>query len=94
MSIFLVLAVLILFHRAQPEFETFFDRFYQLSIRTNWDFRYLNYLIYMVSFGLSVSIAGLFLGRYRGRRREDHKNALIFAGLVSLALLLVSLFII
>ena len=47
---------LIVFHRAQPEYETVFDRFYSLDIRTEWDFRFLKYLAVSVILGLTVSI--------------------------------------
>ncbi|MCD4741310.1 MAG: hypothetical protein K8R67_02340, partial [Desulfobacteraceae bacterium] len=33
----LLLVVLLVFHRVQPEFESFFDRFYRLNLRTFWD---------------------------------------------------------
>ncbi|OGR27682.1 MAG: hypothetical protein A2277_06600 [Desulfobacterales bacterium RIFOXYA12_FULL_46_15] len=87
----LLLCILLIFHRARPEFETLFDRFYKLNLRKTWDIQYLYYLIYIVCFGICISITGLFLRKFRGRRENDHKKALIITGIVSLILLFVSM---
>lgn len=84
--------ILLVFHRAQPEFESFFDRFYQLSLRTHWDHQFLYYLTWSVMFGIAISLMGLCLGVYRARRKSDHKKALILTGIVSIILLLVTNF--
>jgi len=87
----LLIIILLIFHRAQPEFETLFDRFYQLKLRTDWDIQYLYYLVNMVIFGIFISIAGLLLGLYRGRREKDHKKALIITGIISMIMLWISM---
>lgn len=87
----LLIIILLVFHRAQPEFETLFDRFYHLKLRTDWDIQYLYYLVYSVAFGIFISLSGLLLGIFRGRREKDHKKALILTGMVSLILLWVSM---
>ncbi|MCD4678617.1 MAG: hypothetical protein K8S18_21910 [Desulfobacula sp.] len=87
----LLIVILLVFHRAQPEFETLFDRFYHLKLRTDWDIQYLYYLIYMVIFGIFISLSGLLLGIFRGRRENDHKKALIITGIISLIMLGVSM---
>ena len=87
----LLIVILLIFHRAQPEFETLFDRFYQLKLRTDWDIQYLYYLTYMVIFGIFISIGGLLLGIFRGRRENDHKKALIITGIISMIMLWVSM---
>ncbi len=87
----LLIVILLIFHRAQPEFETLFDRFYQLELRTDWDIQYLYYLVNMVIFGIFISIAGLLLGLYRGRREKDYKKALIIMGIISMIMLWISL---
>jgi len=89
----LLIIILLIFHRAQPEFETLFDRFYQLKLRTHWDIQYLYYLTYMVIFGIFISITGLLLGVFRGRRENDHKKALIITGIISIIMLWVSMFV-
>ena len=83
--------MLLVFHRAQPEFETLFDRFYHLKLRTSWDIQYLYYLIYMIIFSIFISLSGLLLGLFRGRREQDHKKALIITGIISLMMLWVSM---
>ncbi len=85
--------MLLVFHRAQPEFESFFDRFYKLDLRTAWDIKYLHYLIYTIIIGIVISLSGLVLGMYRGRRQSDHKKALIITGVLSLIMLVISIFV-
>ncbi len=88
----LLFLILLVFHRAQPEFESFFDRFYRLHLRTHWDIQYLYYLIYLVGGGILISIFGIILGRFRGRRKKDHTMILVVTGCVSLILLIVAIF--
>lgn len=83
--------ILFIFHRAQPEFETIFDRFYHLKLRTNWDIQYLYYLTYSVIFGIFISVSGMLLGIFRGRRKNDHKKILILTGIISLTMLWVAI---
>ena len=87
----LLLFLFLIFHRAQPEFETLFDRFYQLKLRTEWDMEYIYYLIYCIALSIFICLSGLLLSIFRGRRQTDHKKALIITGTVSLLMLLVSL---
>lgn len=77
---------MLVFHRAQPEYETVFDRFYQLDLRTVWDARFLQYLLYTILLGLAISILGLVLARFRGRRKTDHKRQTIILGILYLIL--------
>lgn len=89
-----ITGILLVFHRAQPEFETLFDRFYQLTLRTQWDDQYLFYLFYLVIAGLFISLAGLVLAYFRGRRKQDHKLILVITGMISLFVLWVLIFVI
>lgn len=81
---------LILFHKAQPEFETFFDRFYHLNLRTYWDKTFIRYLAYTSGFGLAASVAGLFLALFRARRKTDHSKSIIILGCLYLILIILS----
>ena len=90
----LLLFLLLVFHRAQPQFESFFDRFYPLHLRTTWDHQYLYYLSILAAAGILVSLGGLCLGMVRGRRRDDHKKALVITGLMSIVLLGVTFFVV
>ena len=77
---------LLVFHRAQPEFETFFDKFYRLDLRTTWDMRFVQYLVYTILLGTIVSVLGLGLSRFRARRETDHKKHFILLGFLYLLL--------
>ncbi len=77
---------MLVFHRAQPEFETFFDRFYQLDLRTAWDLRFLQYLLYLIFSGLAISILGVILAQFRARRKNDLKRQMYILGSFFLAL--------
>ncbi len=87
----LLVFMLVIFHQAQPEFDTVFDRFYQLNLRTDWDIQYLYYLIYTVVFGIFTCLSGLLLGVFRGRRENDHKKALIITGIISFVMLVAAI---
>ncbi len=71
---------MLVFHLAQPEFETFFDRFYQLDLRTVWELRFLQSLLYIIFLGLAISIFGVILARFRARRKNDLKKQMIVLG--------------
>jgi TM2 domain-containing membrane protein YozV len=87
-----LLIILLIFHHAQPEFETFFDRFYQLKIRTFWQIKYTYLLIYLVISGLIISAAGMMISHYRARRKNDHWCSLIIMAGVSIILMMIALF--
>jgi hypothetical protein len=87
----LLLIILLIFHRAQPEFETFFDRFYKLKLRTFWDIHYLTLLIYFVMPGIVISSFGLVISIYRGRRKSDHSVSLLIMGIISFIFLIIAL---
>ncbi len=88
----ILFVTLIVFHKAQPEFETIFDRFYQLNLRTNWDMDFVRYLVYVVALGLAASVAGLGLALIRARRKTDHKTPIIVLGGLYVLLFVLSWF--
>ncbi len=88
-----LLVSLIFFHYAQPEYETVFDRFYQLNLRTSRDYEALKYLTVTIISGCTVLVLSILLGRIRARRQTDHIHHLFMLGfcwlvLIGLALLL------
>jgi len=84
----LIAAILITFERARPQFESFFDRFYKLKLRVNWDTKFIDYLLWLVIVGIVISAAGLLLGRIRTRRKDDCSSVgLMVMGIVSLGFL-------
>jgi len=72
-----LIAAILIFHRAQPEFETFFDRFYHLKLRRYWDQNYVRFLVGVLGAGTLINAAGLLFSRYRGRRSTDHRNRVL-----------------
>ena len=73
-----LIAAILLYHRAQPQFETFFDRFYHLQLRRYWDQAYVRFLVDVLGAGTLINAAGLWLSRYRGRRTTDHRHRVLF----------------
>ncbi len=88
----ILFVTLIVFHKAQPEFETIFDRFYQLNLRTDWDMNFVRYLVYVVALGLAASVAGLGLALVRARRKTDHRTPIIVLGGLYVLLFVLSWF--
>ena len=79
-----IVLILILTERAKPEFESFFDRFYRLDIRTWWDIEFVRYLFWLAFAGSIMSSVGLMLSVTRGRRRDDaSRSGLMLMGLFS-----------
>ena len=81
---------LLVFHRAQPEFETLFDRYYRLNLRTEWDTVFLHYLLWIITLGFAASLAGLCLAMVRARRKTDHKVPIIILGALYLFLFILN----
>lgn len=72
-----LIAAILIFHRARPEFETVFDRFYHLQLRLYWDQDYVRFLVDVLGAGALINAAALFLARYRGRRSTDHRRLVL-----------------
>ena len=85
----MILLVLITTECAKPQFETFFDRFYGLHLRTYWDIDFLQYLMWVSIFGILMSFLGIMLNFNRARRKRDSSILHISVmGIVSLAALM------
>lgn len=67
----LILTILLALESARPQFESFFDRFYNIRLRTWWDIEVLYYLLYISISGVIISIAGAFIMLDRSRRKTD-----------------------
>ncbi|MDD9304803.1 MAG: hypothetical protein HUK40_21660 [Desulfobacter sp.] len=86
----ILFVALLVFHKAQPEFDTLFDRFYQLNLRTHWDKDFVRYFVYTAGLGLGASAFGLGLAIFRARRRTDHKIPIRVLGGLYLILLVLA----
>lgn len=79
-----IVLILIVTERAKPEFESFFDRFYRLDVRTWWDIEFVKYLFWLAFAGSIMSSVGLILSVARARRREDSSRfGLLLMGMLS-----------
>jgi len=80
----IIAGIFIAVERAKPEFESFFDRFYQLDLRLEWDIKFVEYILYLTIIGLAVSAVGFFLSIARARRKDDgNRVGLLVMGVVS-----------
>lgn len=79
------LALLLIVEKARPQFETLFDRYYGIDLRTTWDMTLAPYIGVACAVGLFISGAGLLasLGRYR-RKGDGFPLSLIITALVFL----------
>ncbi len=85
----LIIAIFVVFERARPQFESFFDRFYKLTLRVNWDIKFIDYLLWLVVVCIIISVSGLLLSLTRARRKEDYSTAgLLIMGIISLGFLI------
>ena len=89
LSWILIAAIFIVFERARPQFESFFDRFYKLKLRVNWDIKFVDYLLWLVAVCIFISASGVLLSLVRARRKEDYNiYGLVAMGLLSLGFLI------
>ncbi len=81
----LLFIALALAAKAKPQVETFFDRWYNLHLRTTWDDELAQIVFYLMILGVLLSGAGLFINTRRYRRKDDEvRVSLILMGVVSL----------
>ena len=65
------LALLLLVEKARPRFETLFDRFYGIDLRTTWDVTLTPLINAACGAGLLISGVGLLASIGRYRRKGD-----------------------
>lgn len=82
----LMMASLFLLAYAKPGVETFFDRWYNVTLRRAWDTDLARAIFYCMLLGLVLSLIGLAINVLRHRRRNDeYRISLILLGLLSLS---------
>lgn len=69
---------------AKPEFESFFDRLLNLTVRDYWDYRLLNISLVTSLIQFILSVLALFLNTRRLKRKTDRIRASII--IISLVL--------
>lgn len=68
----LMLPLLYLIDRAKPEFETLFDKMFDLQVRSTWNLDVYRWAVMLMFFLLILSGIGLVINKKRNRRREDY----------------------
>jgi len=68
----LMLPLLYLVDRAKPEFETLFDKMFDLQVRSTWDLDVYRWAVLLMFFLLFLSGVGLIINKTRRRRKEDY----------------------
>lgn len=67
----LMVPLLVLMDRAQPQFETFFDRYFDIQVKAGWDYEVLRYAFYLMLLLMFLSGTGLLINKTRNKRKED-----------------------
>ncbi|AEG61681.1 hypothetical protein [Desulforamulus ruminis] len=66
-----MLVILLIIDQAKPEFENFFSRLFNVTLRQDWDTDILAYAFYLSVLMLIFSIFTLLVNRKRHRRKSD-----------------------
>jgi hypothetical protein len=74
--------VLFLFAFAKPDRETFFDRYYNISLRNSWNREFFVYIFLFLGVSLTTSVIGLYLNSKRLRRKDDFIRAMLIVSLI------------
>jgi hypothetical protein len=77
-----LVVVLILFAFAKPDLETFFDRYYDITLRSTWNHAFSGYIAFFLCLSLVSSATGLYLNGKRLRRKDDYIRAMLVVSLV------------
>jgi uncharacterized membrane protein YhaH (DUF805 family) len=81
----ILLAALLVLAEAKPPVETFFDRWYDLRMRSSWNLELARYIFYLMLLGLGTSLSGLALNSRRLRRKNDEwRVSLILVAVICL----------
>lgn len=89
-AVFSLAAALCIFAIAKPELETFFDRYYNLSLRQTWDEGLVIYIALLLVISCLTSIIGLTINSRRLKRKGDYVHStLVISLLISIVGLIV-----
>ncbi|RQD69743.1 MAG: hypothetical protein D5S00_05770 [Tindallia sp. MSAO_Bac2] len=68
----LMIPLLILIDQAKPQFETFFDRYFDIQVDAGWDYEVFRYALYLMVAMLILSGIGLLINKTRHKRKDDY----------------------
>ncbi len=81
---FVMIVALYILDRAKPEEENMFTKAAKVSVRKTWNPELINYLFYLMIFGLCISMIGIVINSRRHHRKDDRfKYILIILGIIS-----------
>ena len=81
---FVMIAALYIIDMAKPEEENMFTRKLDVSVRKTWDPELIQYLFYLLIFGLCISVIGIVINSRRHHRKDDRfRYILITLGVIS-----------
>ncbi len=67
---------------AKPDLETFFDRYYNITLRTTWDKSFFVYIGFFLFLSLLTSLLGLYFNSKRLKRKGDYIHSTLVISLV------------
>jgi len=81
---FVMIVALFIIDRARPEEENMFTKSANVSVRTTWNQELIHYLLYLLIFGLCISVIGIVINSRRHHRKDDRfRYILIILGTIS-----------
>lgn len=81
-AIIALAAALVITAIAKPELETFFDRYYDLHLRQDWNRDQIVYIGVLLALSSLSSAVGLVINSRRLRRKNDHVHVTLILSLV------------
>ncbi len=82
---FLMFVALFIIDRAKPGHEDMFTKGANIEVRTTWKQELIDYLFYLMIFGLCIGIIGLVVNSTRHHRKDDRfRVTLIILGIISI----------
>ena len=80
---------------AKPQWETFFDRLFNVSVRDYWDYKLLRFAFIISIVQFVISLFSLFLNSKRLKRKEDKiRNSIIISLFASLMICIILMLIV
>ncbi len=81
---FVMFVAIFIIDRAKPEEENMFTKAAKVSVRKTWNPELIHYLLYLMIFGLCISVIGMVINSRRHHRKDDRFSyILIILGVIS-----------